>query len=58
MSGLKPSTLKANQVASLAPFPQAHAQNSALLISDDANGQDKKKIIIIIIKFKVIYYIL
>lgn len=42
MSGVKPSTLKANQAASLAPFPQAHAQNLALLISDDVNGQDKK----------------
>lgn len=44
MSGLKPSTLKANQATSLAPFPQAHAQNLALLISDDTNGEDQKKL--------------
>lgn len=42
MSGPRPSTLKANQTASLAPFPQAHAQNLGVLICDNANGQDEK----------------
>ena len=56
MSHLRPSTLNANQAAFLAPFPQALAQNLALLMFNDAKGQDKKIFFLLEVKSRDVIF--